>query len=115
MFAEISTSFSEGAALCVHAWDFLNIRNVPLAALLDHRGELVLHRLILTEFVAAECLHSGMLPCFFLGLVSRLFSRARREVMMRARVSAGSMAASMWPRSAATYGFAKRPPHSASF
>src|SRR5580700_5951213 len=38
---------------------------------------------------------SGMLPCFFRGLLSRLFSRARRAVMMRKRVSEGSMMASM--------------------
>src|SRR5258708_7753315 len=42
-----------------------------------------------------QLLQSGMLPCFFFGFVSRLFSRARRAVIMRARVSAGSMTASM--------------------
>jgi hypothetical protein len=43
----------------------------------------------------AEWTYSGILACFFLGLLSRLFSRARNEVMMWARVSAGSITASM--------------------
>ena len=38
---------------------------------------------------------SGMLPCFFFGFESRLFSRARNAVMSRARVSCGWMTASM--------------------
>src|SRR5216684_1737252 len=59
--------------------------------------------------------HRGMLPCFFFGFVSRLFSRARRAVMILARVSAGSMTASMYPRSAATKGLAKRSRNSAIF
>ncbi len=50
---------------------------------------------ILAESAAVDRTQSGMLPCFLRGLVSRLFSRARRAVMMRERVSAGSMMASM--------------------
>jgi len=40
-----------------------------------------------------EC-QRGMFPCFFFGFTSRLFSSARRAVMMRCRVSAGSITAS---------------------
>jgi hypothetical protein len=35
--------------------------------------------------------YKGMLACFFFGFMSRLFSSARREVMMCRRVSAGSI------------------------
>ena len=38
---------------------------------------------------------SGILPCFFLGFESRLFSSARKEVIRRARVSRGSITASI--------------------
>ena len=64
-----------------HARDFAHVGYVPASVLLDDTCE--------------PFLHSGILPCFLRGLVSFLFSRARREVMMRARVSAGSMMASM--------------------
>ena len=39
--------------------------------------------------------HSGMFPCFFMGLVSRLFCRIPSALMMRARVVAGSMMSSI--------------------
>src|SRR5882672_7069895 len=39
--------------------------------------------------------YNGIFPCFFLGLVSRLFSSERRAVMSFARVWEGSMTASM--------------------
>ncbi len=52
--------------------------------------------------------YSGILPCFRAGRLWR-FVRARRRARIRAgRVSRGSITASMYPRSAATYGFAKR-------
>jgi len=53
-------------------------------------------------------IYSGILPCFRAGRLWR-FVRARRRARIRAgRVSRGSITASMYPRSAATYGFAKR-------
>ncbi len=55
----------------------------------------------------ARC-YSGMLPCFFFGFTSRLPSQARSAEMSRGRVSCGSMTSSMYPRPAATYGFAYR-------
>src|SRR5271155_549529 len=39
-----------------------------------------------TDSECTAAYQRGMLPCFFLGLVSHLFSRARREVMTRRRV-----------------------------
>jgi hypothetical protein len=42
-----------------------------------------------------ESSYSGMFPCFFLGLVSFLFSSARKAVMTRDRVVAGSIMASI--------------------
>ena len=45
--------------------------------------------------------HSGMLPCFFGGFVSRLVSSIRSAVISFLRVYFGSMISSMNPRSAA--------------
>ena len=59
--------------------------------------------------------YKGILPCFFLGLVSRLVSSERRAVISFARVCDGSITASTYPRSAATYGLAKRSRNSATF
>src|SRR5260370_461045 len=100
-FFQVAACLSKSAPLCIYSGDFLDVSNVPATMFFDDRCNLSSHR--------------GMLPCFFLGLVSRLFSRARRAVMMRARVSAGSVTASMYPRSAATNGLAKRSRDSAIF
>src|SRR5260370_32137284 len=78
---QVRPSFSERASLRIHAGDFLYVGDIPAATYPDD--------------VCNFLLHSGMLPCFFLGLVSRLVSRARRAVMTRARVAAGSMTASI--------------------
>src|SRR5260370_15993480 len=85
---EIAEGFGERSALGIRSRQSLHVGDVPAAAFLNDTCEF--------------SFHSGMLPCFFLGLVSRLFSRARRAVMMRARVSAGSISVCMYPRSAAT-------------
>ena len=52
--------------------------------------------------------HSGMLPCFFGGFVSRLSASISNALMSRGRVSDGRMTSSTYPRAAATYGLAKR-------
>jgi hypothetical protein len=52
--------------------------------------------------------HSGMFPCFFGGLVSRLSARSSRAAISRGRVSDGRMTSSTYPRAAAMYGFANR-------
>ena len=41
------------------------------------------------------CLHSGMFPCFFRGIVSTLVSSMRRARITRGRVSRGSITSSM--------------------
>jgi hypothetical protein len=51
-------------------------------------------------------LHSGILPCFFAGLVSRLFSSESNASINRARVSRGMRISSTYPSSAARYGLA---------
>ena len=52
--------------------------------------------------------HSGMLPCFFGGFVSRLSASISNALMRRGRVSDGRMTSSTYPRAAATYGLANR-------
>ena len=52
--------------------------------------------------------HSGMLPCFFGGFVSRLSASISNAAMSRGRVSDGWMTSSTYPRAAAAYGLAKR-------
>jgi len=49
-----------------------------------------------------EVHHNGIFPCFFGGLVSRLFSRSASARMSFGLVWAGSITSSMKPRSAAT-------------
>ena len=52
--------------------------------------------------------HSGMLPCFFGGFVSRLSASISRAAIRRGLVSDGRMTSSTYPRAAAAYGLAKR-------
>ena len=51
---------------------------------------------------------SGMLSCFFQGLLSFLFLRLAKARATRRRVEWGMITSSMKPRSAATKGLAKR-------
>jgi hypothetical protein len=53
-----------------------------------------------------RCDQSGMLPCLRRGSSSRLVRSIARLAATFWRVSAGSMTSSMYPRSAAAYGFA---------
>lgn len=50
--------------------------------------------------------HSGMFPCFLGGSVWRLLRSARSARTTFIRVFDGEITVSMYPRSAATYGFA---------
>ncbi len=52
--------------------------------------------------------HSGMLPCFFGGFVSRLSANIASAAISRGLVSEGRMTSSTYPRAAAAYGLAKR-------
>ena len=52
--------------------------------------------------------HSGMLSCFFHGLLSRLCRSDAKARATRRRVECGMITSSMKPRSAATKGLAKR-------
>ena len=65
----------------------------------------------------AECygFHRGILPCFLRGIVSTLFSSMRSARITCGRVSRGSITSSMYPRSAATNGLAKRSRNSSIF
>src|SRR5579864_7933459 len=107
---EIFPHFGESFSLSIYAGYFFHIGHIPATALFEYRSELALHADILARrhfLCMAERNkradgYRGMLPCFLRGLVSRLFSRERRAVMSLARVSAGMMMASMYPRSAAT-------------
>ena len=57
---------------------------------------------------ASHARHSGMLPCFFGGFVSRLSASISNAAMSRGRVSHGWITSSTYPRAAATYGLANR-------
>src|SRR3954447_7846784 len=59
--------------------------------------------------------YSGMLPCFFGGFLSRLFSRFFNAVISLRRVSRGRMTSSTKPRDAAMYGFANFSRNSSTF
>jgi hypothetical protein len=59
--------------------------------------------------------YSGIFPCFFGGFLSRLFSSMASAWISFFRVSRGWMMASTNPRSAATYGLAKRSRNSSIF
>src|SRR5688572_20568669 len=50
--------------------------------------------------------HSGILPCFLGGFLSRLFSQLASAAMSLARVIRGRMTSSTYPREAATKGLA---------
>src|SRR3989442_5470860 len=52
----------------------------------------------------ARARQSGILPCFFGGVLSRLVSSVARPLINFARVWLGRMISSMKPRCAATYG-----------
>ena len=52
--------------------------------------------------------YSGMLPCLRLGCATRLVSSVSSAVITFGRVSCGTITSSMYPRSAAEYGLAKR-------
>jgi hypothetical protein len=49
-----------------------------------------------------------MFPCFRFGCSTRLVWRVRSARISFGRVSCGTMTSSMYPRSAAEYGLAKR-------
>jgi len=53
--------------------------------------------------------YSGMFPCLRLGPGSRLSCSVRSATISRGRVSCGTMTSSIYPRSAAGWGLAKRP------
>jgi hypothetical protein len=96
-FVEITPELAERAALGISAGQLLNCSDLPPGPFLDYRCELTIrsfHYLGSTIFMMAR-IHSGMLPCFLRGLLSRLFSRERSAVISLARVSAGSITASM--------------------
>src|SRR5690625_7071509 len=56
--------------------------------------------------IAVEARYRGILPCFFRGFVTTLFSSIRRPRLILILVSSGVITSSMYPRSAATYGLA---------
>src|SRR5260370_881730 len=59
--------------------------------------------------------YSGIFPCFFAGFLSRFVPSISSAWISFLRVSLGTMTESTNPRSAATYGFAKRSRNSSIF
>src|SRR5690606_8942148 len=79
----------------------------------DGDGRDLDRRRLLAEELAQHELHSGMFPCFFLGMAARLPRSVSKARMTRRRVPCGMITSSMKPRSAATKGLAKRASYSA--